>query len=140
MWIRFGAKKDHRVFYAEPATSVRHDPERALVNSDRFPENIIETGGYRLGSDAPERRPARLRAGVALVLENPLDTIGLQYQRVASMRFRPAAALAASLSALSFVPGAAAQDDEIVVTGSRISSYQSDTIPVVHLGAAPISW
>lgn len=29
--------------------------------------------------------------------------------------------------------GAFAQDDEIVVTGSRISSYESDTVPVVHL-------
>lgn len=29
--------------------------------------------------------------------------------------------------------GALAQDDEIIVTGSRISSYESDTIPVIHL-------
>ncbi|OFX01755.1 MAG: hypothetical protein A3E78_03850 [Alphaproteobacteria bacterium RIFCSPHIGHO2_12_FULL_63_12] len=39
------------------------------------------------------------------------------------------------LSAFWFAAGASAsaQDDEIIVTGSRISSYESDTVPVIHL-------
>ena len=39
------------------------------------------------------------------------------------------------LSAFWSLAGASAfaQDDEIIVTGSRISSYESDTVPVIHL-------
>lgn len=42
-------------------------------------------------------------------------------------------AIAASAALLASLWTVAAQEDEIIVTGSRISAYQSDFVPVAHL-------
>lgn len=41
------------------------------------------------------------------------------------------------LVTFAFIFSAIAQSDEIVVTGTRLSSYDNDAIPVVHLKRRP---